>query len=54
MGAREDDEYWNTKYAEASCYEHGEDWMYFDGPSGEWVCVECETEDELNRTYKYG
>ena len=54
MGSREDDEYWNVKYAEASCHEHGGDWMYFDAPSGEWVCIECETEDDLNRTYKYG
>lgn len=41
MGSREDDDYWNTKYAEASCYEHGEDGMWFDSYSNEWVCDDC-------------
>lgn len=40
MGSREDDDYWNTKYAEASCYEHGEgDHMWYDGL--EWQCDNC-------------
>lgn len=54
MGSREDDEYWNTKYAEAECYEHGEDFTWYNSLSGEWECDECLTEDELNGTYNYG
>lgn len=54
MGAREDDDYWNTKYAEAECYEHGADEMVYDTEAGEWVCRDCEDHDELNRIYKYG
>lgn len=40
----EDSDYWNTKHAEASCYEHGEDSMWFDSVAGEWLCEECEDE----------
>lgn len=42
MGSREDDDYWNTKYAEASCHLHGDDYMYYDEDLEEWVCEECE------------
>lgn len=44
MGSREDDEYWSTKYAEASCHTHGE--MYYDGGIDEWICQDCENEEE--------
>lgn len=51
MGAKEDDDYWNEKYAEASCHEHGADPMEWDSDAAEWFCVEC---DELGDIYKYG
>lgn len=50
MGSREDDDYWNTKYAEASCHEHG-DTMDYDEDLEEWYCFEC-LENEV--AYKYG
>jgi len=54
MGSREDDEYWNTKYAEASCLYHDNDHMYYDEDAGEWVCVTCSEEDEINEVYLNG
>lgn len=54
MGSREDDEHWDTKYAEASCHEHGDADMTYDTDEGEWVCIECEYDDELNGIYKHG
>lgn len=54
MGSREDDEYWDTKYAEASCYYHGSFSMYFDSTPGEWYCGDCDEEDELTEVYKNG
>lgn len=53
MGSREDDDYWNTKYAEAECYEHGDN-MYWEPEEGEWKCYDCDEEDELNRMVKHG
>jgi hypothetical protein len=44
MGSRQDDDYWNDRYAEASCYEHGRESMYRVG--SEWICNDCEEEDE--------
>jgi len=44
MGSREDDDYWNDKYAEASCWEHGPDYMT--RISGEWLCANCEGDEE--------
>jgi hypothetical protein len=44
VGSREDDEYWNTKYAEASCHEHGD--MEWDEDEAEWFCLVCEEEEE--------
>lgn len=49
MGSREDDAWWDNKYAEAECYEHGE--MYWDEEEAEWRCSECE---EIEVTVKYG
>lgn len=58
MGSREDDDYWNTKYAEASCHKHPGSDMYYDEDEGEWLCDDCQSEavelDDLTRTYKYG
>lgn len=54
MGSREDDDYWNTKYAEASCHLHGEDNMHYDDLEAEWVCLDCEEGLELTRIYNYG
>lgn len=50
MGSREDDDYWNVKYAEATCHEHG-DVMYYDEDEAEWRCPDCE-ENEV--AYRYG
>ena len=50
MGDYLDDAYWNDKYANASCYEHGEDPMIY--RDGDWVCVECdpgEDDEEIER-----
>lgn len=49
MGSREDDAWWDNKYAEAECYDHGE--MYYDDDAEEWRCSDCE---EIEVTYKYG
>lgn len=61
MGSREDDDHWNTKYAEPSCHEHGEEPMYWDGGIDEWCCQECNEEDGYDDTeaanleaYNYG
>jgi hypothetical protein len=54
MGSREDDAYWNTKYAEASCHVHGEDGMYYDGGADEWYCQDCENDDENLGAYNNG
>lgn len=51
---QEDRDYWNVKYAEASCYEHGPDEMYFDEDAGEHFCQECINEDDIERIYKRG
>jgi len=57
MGSREDDEYWNDKYAEEkyskACDKHEDD-LYFDEESDEWACFRCVELDELTRTYKHG
>lgn len=50
MGSRSDDDYWNVKYAEATCHEHG-DVMYYDEDEAEWRCPDCE-ENEV--AYRYG
>ena len=31
----------------ASCYEHGEDEMYYSHSEGEYYCLACEKEDEI-------
>lgn len=54
MGSREDDAYWNTKYAEASCLYHGDDDMYYYEDAGEWVCGVCDNGEDDARTYYYG
>lgn len=54
MGSREDDDYWDTKYAEASCHEHGDEEMHWDEEEAEWYCYSCEEADELTRIYKHG
>jgi hypothetical protein len=54
MGSREDDEYWNTKYAEASCHEHGDAEMYYDPNEGEWGCYQCDEDDAIGVIYNYG
>lgn len=54
MGSREDDEYWNDKYAEASCYFHGEDEMWYDTHVGEWRCGECDYDDEIGDLIQHG
>ena len=54
MGSREDDDHWNTKYAEPSCHEHGADDMDYDPMEGEWFCGECFINDELTEIYKNG
>jgi len=54
MGSRSDDDYWNTKYAEASCHEHGGDDMIYDTEEGEWICLTCEDDDEIERIYRFG
>lgn len=56
MGSREDDAYWNEKYAEAECYEHG-DTMVYDEDEAEWVCTECTHDDKQaanEEAYLYG
>lgn len=58
MGTREDDEYWNTKYAEAECHEHPESDMYYDEDEAEWYCDDCQSlkveAEDMGRTLKYG
>jgi len=54
MGSREDDDWFNVKYAEASCYEHGEDEMYYDHIDGEYYCLACQNEDEKVETDNHG
>jgi len=46
MGSRSDDDYWNNKYAEASCYEHGGAEMHYDPNADEWGCYVCDEENE--------
>jgi hypothetical protein len=53
MGSREDDAYWDDKYAgewfadeDPSCDTHGEDEMYYSHTEGEHYCLACQTEDE--------
>lgn len=41
-----DRDYWNTKYAEAECYVHG-DTMYFDTDADEWECYDCIDEEDM-------
>lgn len=56
MGAREDDDYWSVKYAEAECLEHGGT-MIYDEDEAEWVCTECAYDDkqEANEeAYRFG
>jgi len=47
MADRYDDEYWNTKYAEAHCHEHADAELWYDEETGEWVCPD-DDEDEDN------
>ena len=54
MGSREDDDWFNTKYAEASCHVHGEDDMSYDDFEGEWCCGECFIDDELKEIHRNG
>ena len=51
---REDRDYWNDKYAEASCHEHGDDDMHYDTQAGEWFCGECDLDDEWKQVENYG
>jgi len=55
MGSFEDDAWFNDKYAEAECHEHGADDMRYDevGSSG-WYCRICDEEDEINEVYLNG
>ena len=46
MGSREDDDHWNTKYAEASCQLHG-DTMYWNPEAVEWECYDCINEEDM-------
>ena len=54
MGSREDDGWWDVKYAEASCHEHGDEDMYWDAMEGEWYCGYCFIDDELTETGNHG
>jgi len=54
MGSREDDAYWDTKYAEASCHAHGADSMEYDPVEEEWICWDCEDDKENLGAYKNG
>jgi hypothetical protein len=58
MGSRSDDDYWNTKYAEAECHKHEGSDMCYDDEEGEWLCDDCQSEavelDDLTRIYKHG
>jgi hypothetical protein len=40
--AREDSAYWDDKYAEDDCPEHGSDWLVYDETEGRNICQECE------------
>jgi len=44
--AQADRDYWNTKYAESTCHEHG-DTTYYDAESGEWECYDCIDEEDM-------
>jgi hypothetical protein len=47
MGSREDDDYWNVKYAEAhECEIHG-DTQYHNSELGEYECYECIDEEDM-------
>lgn len=46
MGCQEDDDWFNSKYAEASCWDHGTDNMYYDEDTAEWVCLDCEDDED--------
>lgn len=48
MGSREDDAYWDDKYAaDVECEDHGSGEMYYDEDEAEWVCLLCEDLDEF-------
>lgn len=58
---QDDRDYWNVKYAEASCHEHGEDEMYYSHAEADWYCLACQPEEEYDDTqeaneeaYRYG
>lgn len=38
---QEDRDYWNDKYAEASCHDHGSEEMWYDEEDCDWVCGAC-------------
>lgn len=55
MGSREDDAYWNDKYAdEPECEDHGSGEMYYDADEAEWICLFCEDLIEFEEIVKYG
>jgi hypothetical protein len=46
----DDRDYWNDKYSEGpDCDVHGE--MIWDAEEAEWVCIECQLNEE---SYVYG
>jgi len=53
MGSFEDDAWFNDKYAEASCYVHGDADMWYDEDEGGWACGLCDEDDEIAVTVKY-
>lgn len=54
MGSPTDDGYWDTRYAEPSCHVHGDGDMVWDTEEAEWICLECEYDDEWKQVEKYG
>lgn len=55
MGSREDDEYWNLKYADPPfCSIHEDEEMSWDKEGGEWWCWACDFDDETSREYYRG
>lgn len=48
MGSREDDDYWNNRYAEVpECEVHG-DTQYFNSEADEWECYDCIDEEDMH------
>lgn len=44
MGSREDNDYWESKYAEAYCHFHDLS-MEYDDDKEHWVCPACVYEE---------